>query len=79
MNNRLHNTKIRNSAEKQEIDPKKQRLHFILLRILLFVVCIVVSVGIWLAVHYVEYLRASETETSPSASFQVDENLEYLC
>ena len=73
MNKRLHDQKGKN--EKQEKNPREQRLHFILLRVLLFLACVAVSVGIWLAVHYVEHLEEGEHEQNgaPSASYTIDD------
>jgi flagellar basal body-associated protein FliL len=59
---------------KQEKNPREQRLHFILLRVLLFLACIAVSVGIWLAVHYVEHLKSEEPEAQSSISYFLDGN-----
>ena len=65
MNKRLDVTSVR---EKQEKNPREQRLHFILIRVLLFLACIAVSVGIWLTVHYVEHLKNEEAgENAPIA------------
>ena len=71
MNKRLGVTRER---EKHEKNPRDQRLHFILLRVLLFLACIAVSVGIWLAVHYAEHLEGQEPEVTQSISNLIDEN-----
>ncbi len=69
MNKRHHGINGKIATEKQESLPKKQRLHFVLLRILLFLACVAVSIGIWLTVHYAEYLKSEGDGTVPSASF----------
>ena len=73
------NKKIAN-GEKKEISTQKQRLHFILLRVLLFVACVAVSVALWLTVQYAEYLheQGSELPADASAFYDATEFREIL-
>ena len=79
MNKRLRAENLQRSAEAQELDPKQQRLNFILLRVLLFLACIAVSVGIWLTVHYVEYLRTNDGQGAESAYSEPNEYFDRAC
>lgn len=63
MNKRLYDENV----ETQKGTPKSKRLRFVLLRVLLFLACVAVSVGIWLTVHYAEHL--SEKDDGQSMFF----------
>ena len=74
MNKKLRESRAERRSDKSEITPQKQRLHFILLRVFLLIACIAVSVGIWLAVHYVEHLKTQEQENTLFAYVLTDRN-----
>lgn len=63
LKNQLSKQKEKNENVKNARDPKTQRLRFVLLHVLLFLACVIVSVGIWLTVHYLEYLNGETPET----------------
>lgn len=78
MSKRIYGENRKANTEKQETAPRNQRLRFIFLRVLLFLACVAVSVGIWLTVHYAEHLRSEGDSLIPSADCVFDDTCRFL-